>query len=104
MTKEVENIVRIIPTGKEGAMLRPWSRSEDRSIREAINAANKEGDCIINVGTGYFRPDPEDNIDASAFEEYIRKEYHRAKDIITKCNRMRQAFNEKKIKGGKTNV
>lgn len=53
-----------IPVGHRNAMSRPSNPNDDRRLREQIEKANNNGDCIINVGDGYYRPDPNDIEDA----------------------------------------
>lgn len=95
MNKNAQFLMGLIPTGRNNAMRRPWQPWVDRSLRNAINEANKEGDCIINVGCGYFRPDPEDPADVRLAEEYFAKELHRARDILYKRKSMKDAFKKK---------
>lgn len=81
----------LIKTGSEHAMPRPDSRA-DRQLRKLIADANATGDCIINVGGGYFRPGDDDE---AAFQEYIAKERHRARMILHKCRRMEEVFDRR---------
>ena len=62
-------------------MQRPANALEDRRFRKKIEIANNEGDCIINVGNGYYRPVPGDEIDEKELNEYLAKELHRARVI-----------------------
>lgn len=62
-----------IPDGHEKAMARPCNQTTDRRLREMIANANKNGDCIINVGNGIFRPVPGDQEDERQFAQYLRK-------------------------------
>lgn len=50
------------------------------------------GDCIINVGKGVFRPIPSDPVDEAAFHEYIAKDLHRARAIQLKRLCMKQTY------------
>lgn len=65
---------------------------DDRQFRAEIEAANRNGDCIINVGNGYYRPNPNDPIDCAEFEEYCNKELSRARAIQFKRLMMKKAF------------
>jgi len=78
-----------IETGSEMALRRPADRRADRRLRSLIADANMSGDCIINDGRGYYRPGEDDE---AAFEEYDAKEKHRARMILKKQRRMREAF------------
>lgn len=71
---------------------RPANRSVDRVFRKKVEKANMEGDCIINIGDGYFRPDRHDEADVYAYRLYRAKELKRAQSIIEKINSMDKAF------------
>ena len=73
-------------------MQRPSNDLEDRKLRRKIETANNEGDCIINVGNGYYRPVPGDEIDEKELNEYLAKELHRARVIQKKRLAMKMAF------------
>ena len=74
-----------IGTGAYYAVSRPKDARVDRRLRQLIAEANMSGDCIINDGSGYFRPGLDDDI---AAEEYFAKERHRAKKILAQVSRM----------------
>lgn len=78
-----------IPIGHKSAVKRI---GDDRKFRAEIEEANKNGDCIINVGNGYYRPNPKDPIDCAEFEEYCNKELSRARTIQFKRLMMKKAF------------
>lgn len=71
---------------------RPKDPAVDRAFRQLIQEANKNGDCIINNGEGYYRPGKDDNVDLA---EYLLKEQARAREILNKCIAMRQAYNRR---------
>lgn len=71
---------------------RPKNPAIDRAFRRLIQEANMSGDCIINLGEGYFRPGKDDYVDLA---EYLLKEQARAKEIMSKCVSMRQAYNRR---------
>ena len=71
---------------------RPKNPAIDRAFRRLIQEANMSGDCIINLGEGYFRPGKDDYVDLA---EYLLKEQARATEIISKCVSMRQAYNRR---------
>ena len=81
-----------IGTGAYYAVTRPKDARVDRQLRRLIADANMNGDCIINDGSGYFRPGLDDDI---AAEEYFAKERHRAKKILAKVSRMEQAYDRR---------
>ena len=68
---------------------RPKNPSVDRAFRQLIAEANMNGDCIINDGSGYFRPGEEDEI---VFEAYCAAERHKAWEILHRINRMEEVF------------
>lgn len=85
---EIENI----PYGHDNAVHRPSNPIEDIILRSKIENANRNGDCIINVGHGYFRPDPNDKIDELEFNEYMAKELSRERKIQSKRLSMKMTF------------
>lgn len=85
---QIENI----PYGHENAVQRPSDPIEDRRFRDKIEKANRDDDCIINVGHGYYRPVPGDLTDESELNEYLTKELSRARKIQAKRLAMRQTF------------
>ena len=86
---EAERLFDKIGTGAYYAVKRPKDAKVDRQLRRLIAEANKSGDCIINDGSGYFRPGEDDDV---AFEAYCAAERHRGWDIIHKVNRMEEVF------------
>lgn len=81
-----------IPDGHRNAIQRPYNMNVDRIFRRMIEHANNNGDCIVNIGDGVFRPIPGDPVDEKAFHEYIGKELHRARAIQYKRLCMKQTF------------
>lgn len=81
-----------IPDGHEKAMKRPAKPSTDRALRKLIENANKNGDCIINIGEGIFRPVPGDIEDERQLKIYLGKELHRARTIQLKRLKMKMTF------------
>ena len=71
---------------------RPDNKSIDRALRKKVEKANTEGDCIINLGGGYFRPNRYDEADVYAYRLYRAKELKRARTIIDKIGSMDKAF------------
>lgn len=92
-----------IPYGHEKPMQRPSNPYKDRKLRQDIEKANKAGDCIINNGTGYFRPVPGDTVDEAALNEYLASELHRARSIQFKRLSMKKTFEEWREHGVLTN-
>lgn len=89
---EAERLFDKIGTGAYYAVRRPKDAKVDRQLRRLISDANKNGDCIINDGSGYFRPGEDDDV---AFEAYCAAERHRGWEIIHKVNRMEDVFEER---------
>ena len=89
---EAEKLFDKIGTGAYYALRRPANKRVDRQLRRLIADANMNGDCIINDGSGYFRPGLDDDI---AAEEYFAKERHRAKKILAKVSRMEQVYDRR---------
>ncbi len=63
-----------------------------REFRALVTEANLNGDCIINVGGGYYRPDKDNPIERAEAEHYFASEMHRANEIRKKCLKMQQSF------------
>lgn len=90
-----------IGDGHEHAISRPNIKSGegdrvDRTLRAMVERANHNGDCIINVGNGYYRPIPGDLVDETEFREYISREDSRFAKICGKIVSMRFAFEAKR--------
>lgn len=71
---------------------RPKNPSIDRAFRQLIAEANLNGDCIINNGEGYYRPGKEDYLEVA---EYLLREHAKARELMSKCVAMRQAYNRR---------
>lgn len=81
----------------ENAVRRPDIKKEgnglvDRCLRAMINHANKNGDCIISGGSGYYRPVPGDFWDELELKEYIAQDESRVHDLIIKTHSMMMTF------------
>ena len=99
--KTVQTIARgyfdRIVSGHRNAVQRPdisvpGNERIDRTLRRLVEKANHEGDCIVNVGRGYYRPIPGDPTDELEFKEYIRLEDSRADKLWGKVYSMKTAF------------
>lgn len=93
-TKAKQYFLRI-PDGHKYPLPRPSDASTDRAFRELVENANKNGDCIINVGSGYYRPLPGDEVDEKEFNEYLAKDLSRARQVLLKRMRMKDAFRKR---------
>ena len=89
---EAERLFDRISTGAARAIARPKDAKVDRQLRKLIAKANLSGDCIINDGSGYFRPGEDDDV---AFENYIRSERSRAREILKKTASMQRVFDRR---------
>lgn len=90
--EKAEDYFHRICDGHRNAIQRPADPSVDRIFRNMVEKANCNGDCIINVGKGVFRPIPSDSVDEAAFHEYIAKDLHRARAIQLKRLCMKQTY------------
>lgn len=94
-TRARQHFLRI-PDGHAKPLPRPSDAGTDRAFRELVESANNNGDCIINVGSGYYRPLPGDEVDEKELHEYLAKELSRARKIQVKRLAMRTAFEKRK--------
>ena len=85
-----------IPDGHENPLPRPSDACTDRMFRDLVEDSNRNGDCIINVGRGYYRPRPGDAVDEKELNEYLAKELSRARKIQVKRLAMRNAFEKRR--------
>lgn len=88
----VDDYISRIPDGHRRAMSRPSSPYKDREMRERIREMNENGDCIINVNHGYFRPIPGDPADESFLNTYLKREKKRAVAIMKKIVTMKRTY------------
>lgn len=77
----------------------PGNESIDRQLRLLVEEANHNGDCIINVGNGYYRPIPGDPVDELEFKEYVSKDDSRAGKLWDKIYNMKTAFDNWRKEG-----
>ena len=89
---EAEILFDRIGTGAAHALKRPKNARVDRRLRQMISSANMNGDCIINMGGGYYRPGLEDRGD---LEAYLKKEMHRIRELKTRVMRMSLSYNRR---------
>lgn len=85
-----------IGIGHGNAVKRPGSSYKDRIFRKQIEEFNKTGGCIINTGEGYYIPNPSDPEDEKAYKKYMAKELKRARSILYKRMKMREAYEQLK--------
>lgn len=92
MTKaEQESMFDQIPFGSKEPL---YMENNNITFRKMVAEANKNGDCIINVGRGYYRPIP--GKDDEDVDYYFARELHRAREILYKRKKMREAYENRK--------
>lgn len=89
---QAQRLFDMIGEGVGHAVSRPKDPAVDRRLRQLVSEANSTGDCIINMGFGYYRPGDDDCVE---FEEYVAKERHRAREILRKVSRMQQVYDRR---------
>lgn len=77
---EAEQFFSRIPNGHTNPLRRPSNSYTDRVLRRMVEDANNKGDCIINVGSGYYRPLPNDEVDEKELHEYLNKKTIESKE------------------------
>lgn len=90
--EQAQKLFSHIGYGRENAVTRPTNRTIDRYLRDMVARANEQGEVIINVGNGYYKPRFFDPVERMEFEEYINKDISRANRTRKKVNKMRKAF------------
>lgn len=89
---DLQELFDRIPTGSDHPLKVPnW----DTPFRTKVAKANQEGDCIINIRGGYYRPIP--GVDDEAVEQYFARELSRAREILLKRKRMKEAYEQRRI-------
>ena len=81
-----------IRCGHKNPLKRPGNPFEDRRLRKAIEEANNNGDCIINVGNGYYRPVPGDPVDEAEFNRYLAMDLKRVRKTLKRRLSMKMTF------------
>lgn len=81
-------IENVIPIGYKNAISRPILCKKlginDRTLRMMIEQSNSP---IINVGTGYFIPNPNDEKDMRLLHSYVASEQARINSIANKLTK-----------------
>lgn len=92
-------ITDFIPVGHDNAVSRQYLVSvtgmKDREIRDAIHDARRDT-VIINIGNGYYRPDPSDEQDMHDLKAFEKQETHRLKSIGWALKSARKMIRESK--------
>jgi len=92
LNTKAEALFNLIGSGRENIITRPSNEHTDRYLRKLINQANKKNDCIINTGTGYYRPVPGRIAEEKELNDYLFSELHRSRDILLKRLNMIKTF------------
>lgn len=94
--EEQEAMFDRIPYGADEPLV---VESENRHFRKMVADANLNGDFIITVGHGYYRPIP--GIDDDDANYYLARELCRARAILYKRKKMKETYkNRKEIVNG----
>ena len=80
-----------IPYGSDNPLV---VENGNTPFRLMVAKANQNGDCIINVDKGYYRPIP--GQDDEEVEHYFARELHRARAILYKRMQMKEAYRKRK--------
>lgn len=88
---DVERLFDQIPYGSRAPLI---VNNKNTHFRKRVAEANVNGDCIINVGNGYYRPVP--GADDDDVNYYFARELHRAREILYKREQMKQAYAQRK--------
>ena len=92
--KQAELLFAQIGYGRENALTRPENDSIDRQLRKLIETANENGDVIINVDEGYYRPRRGVMIEDMEFKEYLAVNDAKAEKILCKNRKMRHSYEQ----------
>lgn len=87
----VETLFNRIPDGSDKPL---YVDNRNVAFRERVAEANRNGDVIINIHGGYFRPIP--GQDDDLVEHYFARELKRARSIQYKRLKMKEAWNDKR--------
>ena len=97
MNKSDKKIIRAstafksIGIGRENAYIPPESIAKEFS--DLVDIQNSKGDVIINLGDGYYRPNPLSDKGDEEFNSYLAQEYEKVDAIIDRCVTMRNTYN-----------
>lgn len=80
-----------IPDGSDEPL---YVENSNYTFRKMVAQANAKGDCIINISGGYYRPIPGKDDDEVA--HYFARELHRARAILYKRLKMKEAYIKRK--------
>ncbi len=89
--EEAQSLFEKIPDGSRHPLVVDNSNT---FFRKLVADANKNGDCIININSGYYRPIPGE--DDAEMNHYLARELHRARAILYKRKKMKEAYMERR--------
>lgn len=87
---KISSAFKSIQIGKDNAYIPPKSIAKEFSAY--VDIQNLKGDVVINLGDGYYRPNPMSLKEHDEFNTYLSKEYERANTIIDKCIKMQFVY------------
>lgn len=90
-TEQAKALFAKIPTGSEEPL---YVENSNHVFRRMVAEANVNGDCIINISGGYYRPIPGEDDEEVA--HYFARELHRARAILYKRMKMKEAYERRK--------
>lgn len=98
MLQSAESYFNRITFGREHAVQRPDLSIQgndiiDRKVREMVEHANHNGDCIINIGNGWYRPTPGDIQEKLELRKYLQNDESRVRKLVKKKRYMMETFN-----------
>ena len=88
---KIKELFNMIPDGSKNPL---YVENANTEFRTMVAKANKNGDCIINIRGGYFRPIPGE--DDAYVDHYFARELHRAREIQYKRMKMKEAYQKRK--------
>lgn len=81
-------LFNMIGRGKENALKRNRNDPQDRMLRRLIENAQNEGDIIINLGQGYYRPILSRPSELLEYRRYIEQKESRLRKFARSITRM----------------
>lgn len=91
--KSARFLFACIGRGKENRVERPEKGGDtDRHLRRLVQNARENGDLIINVGQGYYRPILTRTEELLETKEFFAKEDSRARKIFKRNRALKRTF------------
>lgn len=93
------DIMKHIPHGKENAVSRQTlvalTGMSDRRVRKAIEIARRNGEIILNLGTGYYTTD-----ELPELRRQYKANHNRAMAVLVQQKYLRRRIREKETEHG----